>query len=71
MLKNYTKIGGMTPRSATEDFHFLNKLRRQGPIQYNTSTTVKPSSRQSERVTLGTGYFLTKSKQILSRLFQS
>jgi|JI10StandDraft_1071094.scaffolds.fasta_scaffold50951_2 hypothetical protein len=68
-VENYTKIGGMTPRSATEDFHFLNKLRRQGPIQYNTSTTVKPSSRQSERVTLGTGYFLTKSKTDFEQAF--
>lgn len=71
-VQNYTKVGGMISKSATEDFHFLNKLRKLGPIQYWTQTSVMPSTRQSERVTLGTGYFISQSKggldQAISKL---
>lgn len=68
-VKNYSKCGGMPPKSATEDFHFLNKLRKQGKIEYCTTTSVTPSSRLSERVTLGTGYFLSKSKPNFDHAF--
>jgi glycosyltransferase involved in cell wall biosynthesis len=68
-VENYSKSGGMPPKSATEDFHFLNKLRKRGPIQYLTGTTICPSSRLSERVTLGTGYFLTNAKAGLEKTF--
>jgi len=54
----YKKSGGMVAKTATEDFHFLNKLRKYGTIEFWNDTAVYPSPRMSRRVTLGTGYFL-------------
>lgn len=58
--KHYLLSGGIPKKSATEDFHFLNKLRKLGEIEYWPETTVYPSCRKSERVYLGTGYFLSE-----------
>jgi glycosyltransferase involved in cell wall biosynthesis len=69
-VETYQKIGGMVAKSATEDFHFLNKMRRQGPIDYWTSCTIRPSTRFSERVTLGTGYFLSNARYAFEKSFQ-
>lgn len=69
-VRTYQKCGGMMPKSATEDFHFLNKVRKVGKIRYITSTTVRPSSRISQRVTLGTGYFLTDAKLGFEKAFE-
>ena len=69
-VRTYQKCGGMMPKSATEDFHFLNKVRKIGKIDYITQTTVRPSSRISQRVTLGTGYFLTDAKAGLEKAFE-
>lgn len=68
-VKFYEKSGGMVAKSATEDFHFLNKLRKHGPILYVTDTTIRPSERLSQRVTLGTGYFLTEAKTGFDKAF--
>jgi glycosyltransferase involved in cell wall biosynthesis len=54
-VKNYKKIGGMTPKMSGEDFYFLQKLRKAGKIQYLTDTRVFPSNRPSSRVFFGTG----------------
>lgn len=54
----YKLSGGFPKKTGTEDFHFLNKLRKLGPIQHVPKTLVYPSSRISNRVHLGTGYFL-------------
>lgn len=50
-------------RPATEDYHFLNKLRKYGPIDYWPEIKVFPSSRRSNRVFLGTGHFLSTYRQ--------
>lgn len=69
-VKHYQKVGGMVVKSATEDFHFMNKLRKIGKIEYWTNATITPSSRVSERVTLGTGYFLHQVKSGFDRAFE-
>jgi len=51
----YLSVGGMNRRKAGEDFYFLNKVRKQGPIDTVTRTRVYPSARVSERVPFGTG----------------
>lgn len=57
-VHHYRVSGGMVKKDATEDFHFLNKLRKLGPIEQITKTCVYPSVRSSKRVYLGTGHFL-------------
>ena len=54
-VKNYRKIGGITPKMSGEDFYFLQKLRKAGKIQYLTEACVYPSDRPSSRVFFGTG----------------
>ncbi|MEZ4704062.1 MAG: hypothetical protein R3A11_02510 [Bdellovibrionota bacterium] len=54
----YKQVGGMVQKNATEDFHFLNKVRKHGLIEHISTTKVFPSNRKSQRVTLGTGFFL-------------
>ena len=69
-VEAYQKAGGMIAKSATEDFHFLNKIRKLGAVDYWSDAEVFPSGRVSQRVTLGTGYFLTSTKEGLERAFQ-
>lgn len=68
----YRESGGMVKKTATEDFHFLNKIRKHGDITHLSDTFVYPSNRKSQRVSLGTGYFLyhysRDSKQSFSSL---
>ena len=56
--RSYLSSGGMVCKNATEDFHFLNKLRKLGPIHYCPHIKVFPAARSSDRVHLGTGYFV-------------
>ncbi|MBN4072006.1 hypothetical protein JYT83_01160 [bacterium AH-315-F18] len=53
--KAYATVGGMNRKQAGEDFHFLQKLAKTGPVDTITSTTVYPSGRASWRVPFGTG----------------
>ncbi len=59
----YLKSGGMVEKDATEDFHYLNKLRKISPIAYLPQLKVKPAPRKSNRVYLGTGFFLAQKNQ--------
>jgi hypothetical protein len=52
---SYVAVHGMSLKQAGEDFYFLNKLAKNGPMGHITSTTVHPSSRPSSRVPFGTG----------------
>ncbi len=56
----YRKVGGLSPVQSGEDFYFLQKLLKNGPIGYTASTTAFPSSRFSDRVNFGTGPALIK-----------
>jgi hypothetical protein len=51
----YATVLGMNRRQAGEDFYFLQKLAKTGPVQRISSTTVFPSARSSHRVPFGTG----------------
>jgi hypothetical protein len=57
-VHHYQACRGMPAKNATEDFHFLNKLRKLGPIDYWPDVNVFPAVRPSTRVYLGTGFFL-------------
>jgi len=51
----YLKLGGMTTRSAGEDFYFLQQLKRTSGIAQVSGTVVHPAARSSHRVPFGTG----------------
>lgn len=57
----YAQEGGMNRRAAGEDFYFLNKLIKRGPVGEINDTAVFPSARVSDRVPFGTGAALGKS----------
>lgn len=56
----YVKQGGMNRRQAGEDFYFLHKLTKLGPITEINDAFVYPSARVSDRVPFGTGASMTK-----------
>ncbi len=56
----YQKTGGLTPVQSGEDFYFLQKLVKAGPIGYTAPTLAYPSARFSDRVNFGTGPALIK-----------
>jgi len=56
----YVKQGGMNRRQAGEDFYFLHKLTKLGPITEINDAIVYPSARVSDRVPFGTGASMTK-----------
>ncbi len=51
----YASVGGMSTKSAGEDFYFLQKIAKIGEIRKITKAQVYPSSRISDRVIFGTG----------------
>jgi hypothetical protein len=51
----YAAVRGMSRRRAGEDFYFLNKLAKLGPVGRIGGTVVRPSPRPSLRVPFGTG----------------
>jgi len=51
----YLSVRGMNRREAGEDFYFLNKLAKTGPVHQIKETVVYPSARISVRVPFGTG----------------
>ncbi len=58
----YVAVRGMPRRQAGEDFYFLNKLAKLGPMGNIAATTVYPAARASRRVPFGTG------RRIVTRL---
>lgn len=65
--KYYELSGGFPKKDATEDFHFLNKLRKYGEIESWMDITVHPSSRTETRVYLGTGFFMKNAQESLEQ----
>lgn len=51
----YAVVRGMNRREAAEDFYFLDKMAKYGPVAGIHTTTVYPSARPSRRVPFGTG----------------
>ena len=58
----YRKVGGLTPVQSGEDFYFLQKLVKNGPVGYTAPAVAYPSSRFSDRVNFGTGPALIKGR---------
>jgi hypothetical protein len=56
----YRVVRGMTPKKSGEDFYFLQKLRKYGPIKLWNTEMVYPSGRPSDRVFFGTGPAIIK-----------
>lgn len=57
--ESYVAVRGMNRNEAAEDFHFLDKIAKIGPIGFIEYTTVHPSARLSKRVPFGTGSRMT------------
>tara|TARA_B100000427_G_C15014854_1_gene379930 strand:- start:22 stop:525 length:504 start_codon:yes stop_codon:yes gene_type:complete len=55
-IKSYLACGGMNTKKATEDFYFLQALAKYTKIHKINDILVFPSSRQENRVYLGTGF---------------
>lgn len=51
----YRKIGGLPPHKSGEDFYFLQKLAKSGPIVRQGQAPALPAPRPSPRVIFGTG----------------
>ena len=61
-VSGYISVGGMNRLKATEDFYFLQELTKHfGAMHTIEKIIVFPSSRESKRVYLGTGYRMTKA----------
>jgi hypothetical protein len=58
--EGYLAVRGMNRRAAGEDFYFLNKLAKAGPLRRIHETRVYPSGRSSARVPFGTGAAVAK-----------
>jgi glycosyltransferase involved in cell wall biosynthesis len=61
-VKSYRAIGGMTPHKSGEDFYFLQKLRKYGPVLTWNKEKVYPEARYSDRVFFGTGPAMIKGR---------
>jgi hypothetical protein len=59
----YASIGGMPRRKATEDFYFLQAFAKFRSVDKIETVLVYPSSRESERVYLGTGFRMSQAKK--------
>ena len=61
----YIKVGGMPNKKATEDFYYLQALAKYTHIHQIKKILVYPSSRNQQRVYLGTGYRINEYKENL------
>ena len=65
-IKTYISVGGMNTKKATEDFYFLQAIAKHTKVHKIKDCLVHPSSRNENRVYLGTGFRMneyTKSKK--------
>lgn len=58
-VKTYRTVGGIAPKVSGEDFYFLQKLIKFGPVSHWLENKVYPSARLSDRVVFGTGAAMT------------
>lgn len=61
-MKAYRAINGITPHKSGEDFYFLQKLRKYGPVLTWIPQKVYPAARYSDRVGFGTGPAMIKGR---------
>lgn len=57
----YVRAKGMPQRHGGEDFYFLQKIRKMGPLIRWIDATVYPAARPSHRVPFGTGIMIQDS----------
>lgn len=62
-VKTYRKLGGLTPFQAGEDFYFIQKLAKNGPLLTWVPTKAYPAGRFSDRVIFGTGPAMIKGRE--------
>jgi len=68
-VKSYIACGGMNTKVATEDFYFLQALAKYTKIHKIDELLVFPSSREENRVYLGTGFRM--DEYLKNRLFKN
>jgi len=51
----YRRVGGLSPKMSGEDFYFIQKLRKAGPVIVDCDAVIYPAARFSDRVYFGTG----------------
>jgi hypothetical protein len=56
----YRGVRGITPHKSGEDFYFIQKLRKFGPVLIHLDSPVYPAARFSDRVFFGTGPAMIK-----------
>lgn len=59
-VNQYKRLGGMTPKHSGEDFYFIQKMCKSGPISNYNQVKVYPQARFSDRVNFGTGPAMIK-----------
>jgi len=59
-IKQYKRLGGMTPKHSGEDFYFIQKMCKSGPISNYNAIKIYPQARFSDRVNFGTGPAMIK-----------
>lgn len=66
-LPSYGKVRGFPKKEAGEDFYFLNKLRKIGPILRKKGNPIILQGRPSKRVPFGTGKSIIRIAKVLSQ----
>lgn len=61
-VRVYRKLGGIAPYPAGEDFYFIQKLAKNGPLLTWAPTKALPAGRFSDRVIFGTGPAMIKGR---------
>jgi len=59
-VKQYKRLGGMTPKHSGEDFYFIQKMCKSGSISNYNPIKIYPQARFSDRVNFGTGPAMIK-----------
>ncbi len=62
-VRAYRKLGGIAPYLAGEDFYFVQKMAKNGPLLTWASSKAFPAGRFSDRVVFGTGPAMIKGRR--------
>lgn len=64
LAKIYRRVGGLTPKLSGEDFYFIQKLRKSGPVIIDNEVVIHPAARFSDRVYFGTGPAMIRGRDV-------
>jgi len=59
-VKEYSRLGGISPKHSGEDFYFIQKMCKSGSISNYNHVKIYPQARFSDRVNFGTGPAMIK-----------